>query len=116
MAHARGPLQASSWWLGLVLVVVGVVMIHVVVIAASPLRFFKFFATLVRLSAFLAVAVYGVAQLILSLVNTLFASFVSLVPLVSVVRTCWEGRTHQAGDRQQRKAKNSSLLCHVFSS
>src|ERR1700675_774756 len=32
----------------LVLVVVGVVMIHVVVVAATPLRFFKFFATLAR--------------------------------------------------------------------
>jgi len=89
-------------------------MIHVVVVAASPLRFFKFFATLVRLSAFLAVTVYGVAQLILRLVNTLLTFFVSLVSLVSVIRTCQEGRAHQAG-RQQRKAKNSHHSGHVFS-
>jgi hypothetical protein len=97
-----------------VLVVVGVVMIHVVVVAASPLRFFKFFPTLMRFSAFLAMAVHGVAQLILGPVNTLFASFVSLMPLVSVIRTCQEGRAHQAG-RQQRKAKNSHHSGHVFS-
>jgi hypothetical protein len=35
------------------------------------------------------VALHRVTQLILSLVNTLFTSFVSLV---SVVRACWEGR------------------------
>jgi hypothetical protein len=57
------------------------------------------------------VAVHGIAQLILSLVNTLFTSFVSLV---SVIRPCWEGRAHQA-DRQQCKAKNSNHSGHVFS-
>jgi NADH:ubiquinone oxidoreductase subunit 5 (subunit L)/multisubunit Na+/H+ antiporter MnhA subunit len=93
------------------LVVVIVVVIHIVVVAATPLRFFKFFAALARLSAFLAVAVHGVAQLILSLVNSLFTFFVSLV---SVVRPCWEGRAHQA-DRQQCKAKNSNHSGHVFS-
>jgi hypothetical protein len=61
------------------LVVVIVVVIHIVVVAATPLRFFKFFATLARLSAFLAVAVHGVTQLILRLVNTFFTLFVSLV-------------------------------------
>jgi hypothetical protein len=88
-----------------------VVVIHIVVIAATPLRFFKFFAALARLSAVLAVAVHGVTQLILGLVNTLFTSFVFLV---SVVRPCWEGRGHQA-DRQQCKAKNSNHSGHVFS-
>jgi hypothetical protein len=93
------------------LVVVIVVVIHIVVVAATPLRFFKFFAALARLSGVLAVAVQGVAQLILSLVNTLLTSFVFLV---SVVRACWEGRAHQA-DRQQCKAKNSNHSGHVFS-
>jgi hypothetical protein len=93
-----------------VLVVI-VVVIHIVVVAATPLRFFKFFAALARLSAFLAVAVYRFAQLILSPVNTLFTFFVSLV---SVVRPRWEGRAHQA-DSQQCKAKNSNHSGHVFS-
>jgi hypothetical protein len=97
-----------------VLVVVGVVVIHVVVVAAMPLRFFKILAALARLSAVLAVAPHGVAQLILSLVNTLLTFFVSFVSLVSVVRPCWEGRAHQA-DRQQCKAKNSNHSGHVFS-
>jgi hypothetical protein len=92
-------------------VIVIVVVIHVVVVAAAPLRFFKFFAALARLSAVLAVTLHRVAQLILSLVNTLFTS---LVFLVSVVRPCWEGRAHQA-DRQQCKAKNSNHSGHVFS-
>jgi hypothetical protein len=93
------------------LVVVIVVVIHIVVVAATPFRFFKFFAALARLSAFLAVAVHGVAQLILSPVNTLFTFFVSLI---SVIRPCGEGRTHQA-DSQQCKAKNSNHSGHVFS-
>jgi hypothetical protein len=91
--------------------VVVVVVIHIVVVAATLLRFFKIFAALARLSAVLAVAPHRVVQLILSLVNTLFTSFVFLV---SVVRACWEGRTHQA-DRQQCKAKNSNHSGHVFS-
>jgi hypothetical protein len=88
-----------------------VVVIHVVVVAATPLRFFKFFAPLARLSAVLAVTLHRVAQLILRLVNTLFTSSVFLV---SVVRPRWEGRAHQA-DRQQCKAKNSNHSGHVFS-
>ena len=64
------------------MLVVIVVVIHVMVVAATPLRFFKFFATLARLSAFLAVTLHRVAQLILSLVNTLFTSFVFLVSRV----------------------------------
>ena len=58
--------------------VVIVVVIHIVVIAATPLRFLKFFAALARLSAVLAVALHRVTQLIISLVNALFTSFVSL--------------------------------------
>jgi hypothetical protein len=85
--------------------------IHIVVVAATPLRFFKFFATLARLSAVLAVTLHGVAQLILSLVNTLLTFFVSLV---SVVSPRWEGRAHQA-DGQQCQAKNSNHSGHVFS-
>jgi hypothetical protein len=94
----------------LVLIVI-VVVIHIVVVAATPLRFFKFFAALARLSAVLAVALHRVTQLIISLVNALFTSFVFLV---SVVRPCWEGRARQA-DRQQCKAKNSNHSGHVFS-
>ena len=74
----------------MLLVVVIVVVIHIVVFAATPFRFFKFFAALARLSAFLAVAVHGVAQLIFSPVNTLLTFFVSLI---SVIRPCGEGRT-----------------------
>jgi hypothetical protein len=92
-------------------VVVIVVVIHFVVVAATPFHFFKIFAALARLSAALAVAVHGVAQLILRLVNTLLTFFVSLV---SVVRPCWEGRAHQA-DRQQCKAKNSNYTGYLFS-
>src|ERR1700687_5839099 len=114
MAHARlrgrGPFHEWSWWPGLVLLVI-VVVIHIMVVAATPLCFFEFFAALARLSAVLAVTLHRVAQLILSLVNTLLTFFVSLV---SVVRPRWEGRAHQA-DRQQCKAKNSNHSGHVFS-
>ena len=48
-----------------------VVVIHIVVVAATPLRFFKFFAALARLSAVLAVALHRVTQLIISLVGAL---------------------------------------------
>jgi hypothetical protein len=89
------------------LVIVIVVVIHIVVVAATPLRFFNTFAALARLSAVLAVALHRVTQLILSLVNAFFTSFVFLV---SVVR---QGRAHQA-DRQQCKAKNSDHSGHVF--
>ena len=109
MNRVRG-LDGAPLHPGLVLVVI-VVVIHVVVVAATPLRFFKFFATLPRLSAVLAVTLHRVAQLVLSPVNTPFTSFVSLV---SVVRPRWEGRAHQA-DRQQSKAKNSNHSGHVFS-
>jgi hypothetical protein len=95
----------------LVLIVV-VVMIPVGVVAATTLYFFELLAAFVGLSAFLAVALDGVAQPVFCLVNLSFTSF---VPVVSVVGPCGEGRAHQSDDRQQGNAESSNHASHGFS-
>jgi|CZKY01.1.fsa_nt_gi hypothetical protein len=110
MAHAllprRGPFHASIRVRSRRLVLVGVVVFHVVVVAATPLRFFEFLAALAGLFAVLAVALHRIAQLIFRLVNT---------PFTFVVRPRRERRTPKAGDSQQCNAKNSHHSGHVFS-
>jgi hypothetical protein len=96
---------------GLVLIVV-VVMVFVVVVIATTLYVFELVAAFAGLFAVLAVAMDRVAQLILGLVNL---SFTGIIPVVSVLRPYWEGRSHQACDRQQCNAKNSDHSGHVFS-
>jgi hypothetical protein len=81
----------------------------VAMVAALPPHFFELLAALVRLSAVLAVAVYRIVQLVLSLVDAPFTSFVSLI------RSRLEGRTHQANHRQQGNAEHSNHSGHVFS-
>jgi hypothetical protein len=65
-----------------VLIVVVVMIPVVVVVAATTLYFFELLAAFVGLSAFLAVALDRVAQLVFCLVNLLFTFFVSVVPVV----------------------------------
>ena len=92
-------------------VVVGVVVIHVVAVAATPLCFFELFAALVRLLAILAVAVHRVAQLVLCLVNTSFTFFMSVV---SVVRRA--GRDEPTKQTVVRTAMQNILMMRVMSS
>jgi hypothetical protein len=95
----------------LVVVAVAVMMVHVVVVAAMSLRFFQFFAALLRLPASLAVSMHRIAQLFFCLVNAFFTFAVS----VSIVRPHLEGRAHQSDDRQQCYATNPDHSSHIFS-
>jgi hypothetical protein len=95
-----------------VVIAVVVVMVPVVVVAAAALYFFELLVAPVRLSAALAVALDGVAQLVFRLANLSFTFFVSLVSLVSVVRPRREGRAHQSDDRQRGNAENSNGTSH----
>jgi hypothetical protein len=98
-----------------VVIAVVVVIVTVVVVAATTLYFFELLVALVRLSAALAVALDRVAQLVFCLVNLSFTFFVSLVPVVSVIRPRQKGRSHQSDDCQQGNAENSNDACHSFS-
>jgi hypothetical protein len=95
-----------------VVIAVVVVMVFVVVVVATTLYFFELLAAFVRLSAVLAVALDRVAQFVLCLVDL---SFTCIMSVVSVLGAYWEGRSHQAYDRQQCNAEYSNHSGHVFS-
>jgi hypothetical protein len=95
-----------------VVIAVVVVMVFVVVVVATTLYFFELLAAFVRLSAVLAVALDRIAQFVLCLVDL---SFTCIMSVVSVLRAYWEGRSHQAYDRQQCNAEYSNHSGHVFS-
>jgi hypothetical protein len=92
-----------------------VVVVPVAVVAATTLYFFELLVPLVGLSAVLAVALDRVTQFVFRLVTLSFTSFVSVVPVVSVVGPCREGRAHQTDDRQQGNAEYSDGTRHGFS-